>query len=238
MDKKSFTKVLASAAILTALAGVGISTSNGLSVSAARVSRISAKTKVHTIKHFASTKQLSGDGYAYKLTKGGDAYLYRGTSKQVAKFNLSKASQAQKLAAKMAGKMTFKIEKVVTVTSKGAANVGTYFYIVSQNKKYSGWANYPALMHRDTNAKWLAKVLRVEKRIAARMQAAPISHNHYRFTNAQLAANKKDFAAAEKLAKQLKGTKRQVALRSLSQLKQASNNASVDFPGILWTTLW
>ena len=117
------------------------------------------------------------------------------------------AKDAKTISPKKVQKVKFRIEKVLNVKGRGAG--APVYLVASKDKKYSTWTTQAFLQYYYLNSKSMQGVTKPLKRIANRLN-----------TSLKKANNKRDFNAAMKAAKKLRGSQRDFVLRSLNQLKK------------------
>lgn len=192
-----FQKLVTSALLVAGTASV---------LAVAPVSVNAATIPASAVKNKAS---LTKEGYVMRILNDKDAspiYVGKANYNKLVK-NVTPAKGAKTISPKNVQKIKFRVEKVLDVKGRVA---GTPAYLVaSKDKKYSSWTTQSGLQYYYLNSKSMQGVTKPLKRIANRLN-----------TSLKKANNKRDFNAAMKAAKKLRGSQRDFVLRSLNQLKK------------------
>lgn len=186
---------------------------------------VSAKT-VSSTQTSVKNSNLAKQGYTFKLFAGSGS-LYKFNSKG----NFVVAVKSNVVNQLIKKNTTFKITKVFTYKGKYTSSV--MYYVVSKNGKYQGWVAAPSVYSSLTKNKKLAALVKVETRITNRVA------NTFTLTAKQKKQNAADLKLAAKLAKQVKGSSRTIAVQSVTQLaKFAQTGSSSDLPSIMWSVYY
>lgn len=192
-----FQKLVTSALLVAGTASV---------LAVAPVSVNAATIPASAVKNKAS---LTKEGYVMRILNDKDATpIYVGKANYNKLFkNVTLAKGAKTISPKKVQKVKFRIEKVLNVKGRGAG--APVYLVASKDKKYSTWTTQAFLQYYYLNSKSMQGVTKPLKRIANRLN-----------TSLKKANNKRDFNAAMKAAKKLRGSQRDFVLRSLNQLKK------------------
>lgn len=192
-----FQKLVTSALLVAGTASV---------LAVAPVSVNAATIPASAVKNKAS---LTKEGYVMRILNDKDATpIYVGKANYNKLFkNVTLAKGAKTISPKKVQKVKFRIEKVLNVKGRGAG--APVYLVASKDKKYSTWTTQSGLQYYYLNSKSMQGVTKPLKRIANRLN-----------TSLKKANNKRDFNAAMKAAKKLRGSQRDFVLRSLNQLKK------------------
>lgn len=192
-----FQKLVTSALLVAGTASV---------LAVAPVSVNAATIPASAVKNKAS---LTKEGYVMRILNDKDATpIYVGKANYNKLFkNVTPAKGAKTISPKKVQKVKFRIEKVLNVKGRGAG--APVYLVASKDKKYSTWTTQAFLQYYYLNSKSMQGVTKPLKRIANRLN-----------TSLKKANNKRDFNAAMKAAKKLRGSQRDFVLRSLNQLKK------------------
>lgn len=192
-----FQKLVTSALLVAGTASV---------LAVAPVSVNAATIPASAVKNKAS---LTKEGYVMRILNDKDATpIYVGKANYNKLFkNVTLAKGAKTISPKKVQKVKFRIEKVLNVKGRGAG--APVYLVASKDKKYSTWTTQAFLQYYYLNSKSMQGVTKPLKRIANRLN-----------TSLKKANNKRDFSAAMKAAKKLRGSQRDFVLRSLNQLKK------------------
>lgn len=192
-----FQKLVTSALLVAGTASV---------LAVAPVSVNAATIPASAVKNKAS---LTKEGYVMRILNDKDATpIYVGKVNYNKLFkNVTPAKGAKTISPKKVQKVKFRIEKVLNVKGRGAG--APVYLVASKDKKYSTWTTQAFLQYYYLNSKSMQGVTKPLKRIANRLN-----------TSLKKANNKRDFNAAMKAAKKLRGSQRDFVLRSLNQLKK------------------
>lgn len=170
------------------------------------VSVNAATIPASAVKNKAS---LTKEGYVMRILNDKDAtpiYVGKANYNKLVK-NVTPAKGSKTISPKKVQKVKFRIEKVLNVKGRGAG--APVYLVASKDKKYSTWTTQAFLQYYYLNSKSMQGVTKPLKRIANRLN-----------TSLKKANNKRDFNAAMKAAKKLRGSQRDFVLRSLNQLKK------------------
>lgn len=192
-----FQKLVTSALLVAGTASV---------LAVAPVSVNAATIPASAVKNKAS---LTKEGYVMRILNDKDAspiYVGKANYNKLVK-NVTPAKGAKTISPKKVQKVKFRIEKVLNVKGRGAG--APVYLVASKDKKYSTWTTQAFLQYYYLNSKSMQGVTKPLKRIANRLN-----------TSLKKANNKRDFNAAMKAAKKLRGSQRDFVLRSLNQLKK------------------
>lgn len=192
-----FQKLVTSALLVAGTASV---------LAVAPVSVNAATIPASAVKNKAS---LTKEGYIMRVLNDRDAspiYVGKANYNKLVK-NVTPAKGAKTISPKKVQKVKFRIEKVLDVKGRGAG--APVYLVASKDKKYSTWTTQAFLQYYYLNSKSMQGVTKPLKRIANRLN-----------TSLKKANNKRDFNAAMKAAKRLRGSQRDFVLRSLNQLKK------------------
>lgn len=192
-----FQKLVTSALLVAGTASV---------LAVAPVSVNAATIPASAVKNKAS---LTKEGYIMRVLNDRDAspiYVGKANYNKLVK-NVTPAKGAKTISPKKVQKVKFRIEKVLNVKGRGAG--APVYLVASKDKKYSTWTTQAFLQYYYLNSKYMQGVTKPLKRIANRLN-----------TSLKKANNKRDFNAAMKAAKRLRGSQRDFVLRSLNQLKK------------------
>ena len=192
-----FQKLVTSALLVAGTASV---------LAVAPVSVNAATIPASAVKNKAS---LTKEGYVMRILNDKDAspiYVGKANYNKLVK-NVTPAKGAKTISPKKVQKVKFRIEKVLNVKGRGAG--APVYLVASKDKKYSTWTTQAFLQYYYLNSKSMQGVTKPLKRIANRLN-----------TSLKKANNKRDFNAAMKAAKRLRGSQRDFVLRSLNQLKK------------------
>lgn len=192
-----FQKLVTSALLVAGTASV---------LAVAPVSVNAATIPASAVKNKAS---LTKEGYVMRILNDKDATpIYVGKANYNKLFkNVTLAKGAKTISPKNVQKIKFRVEKVLDV--KGRVAGAPAYLVASKDKKYSSWTTQSGLQYYHLNSKSMQGVTKPLKRIANRLN-----------TSLKKANNKRDFNAAMKAAKKLRGSQRDFVLRSLNQLKK------------------
>ncbi|PEG90039.1 MULTISPECIES: hypothetical protein [unclassified Lactobacillus] len=192
-----FQKLVTSALLVAGTASV---------LAVAPVSVNAATIPASAVKNKAS---LTKEGYVMRILNDKDATpIYVGKANYNKLFkNVTLAKGAKTISPKNVQKIKFRVEKVLNVKGRGAG--APVYLVASKDKKYSTWTTQAFLQYYYLNSKSMQGVTKPLKRIANRLN-----------TSLKKANNKRDFNAAMKAAKKLRGSQRDFVLRSLNQLKK------------------
>ena len=192
-----FQKLVTSALLVAGTASV---------LAVAPVSVNAATIPASAVKNKAS---LTKEGYVMRILNDKDATpIYVGKANYNKLFkNVTLAKGAKTISPKNVQKIKFRVEKVLDVKGRGAG--APVYLVASKDKKYSTWTTQAFLQYYYLNSKSMQGVTKPLKRIANRLN-----------TSLKKANNKRDFSAAMKAAKKLRGSQRDFVLRSLNQLKK------------------
>lgn len=192
-----FQKLVTSALLVAGTASV---------LAVAPVSVNAATIPASAVKNKAS---LTKEGYIMRVLNTSDAspiYVGKANYNKLVK-NVTPAKGSKTISPKKVQKVKFRIEKVLNVKGRGAG--APVYLVASKDKKYSTWTTQALLQYYYLNSKSMQGVTKPLKRIANRLN-----------TSLKKANNKRDFNAAMKAAKKLRGSQRDFVLRSLNQLKK------------------
>lgn len=192
-----FQKLVTSALLVAGTASV---------LAVAPVSVNAATIPASAVKNKAS---LTKEGYVMRILNDKDAtpiYVGKANYNKLVK-NVTPAKGAKTISPKKVQKVKFRIEKFLNVKGRGAG--APVYLVASKDKKYSTWTTQAFLQYYYLNSKSMQGVTKPLKRIANRLN-----------TSLKKANNKRDFNAAMKAAKKLRGSQRDFVLRSLNQLKK------------------
>lgn len=190
-------------------------------VHAASVSKDAVKTeKVNPKATIASKPSLTKQGYVLRIKNSKDADpIYVGKANYKYALKNYGAFKGKTVSPKKVKDVKFRVEKVVQFHGKIA---GAPLYLVaSKDKKYSCWTTQSMLQYYYLNSKSMRGVTKPLKRIAKRNADQDI-------TSLKNKHNQRDFNAAMKAAKKLKGSQKKFVLASLKQLKK---DGSIDVEG-------
>lgn len=178
-------------------------------IAVAPVSVIAATSKNAPVAAVQNKTNFTKEGYIMRVLNDRDAspiYVGKANYNKLVK-NVTPAKGAKTISPKKVQKVKFRIEKVLNVKGRGAG--APVYLVASKDKKYSTWTTQAFLQYYYLNSKSMQGVTKPLKRIANRLN-----------TSLKKANNKRDFNAAMKAAKRLRGSQRDFVLRSLNQLKK------------------
>lgn len=210
-------KLLFSSAVITSL----ILSVAPATVHVANASSNTAKTeKVDPKATVVSKPNLTKQGYVLRIKNSKDADpIYVGKSNYRHALKNYGAFKGKTVSPKKVQNVKFRVEKVVQFHGNIA---GAPLYLVaSKDKKYSCWTTQAMLQYYYLNSKSMRGVTKHLKRIAKRnadQDIISLKNKH----------NQRDFNAAMKAAKKLKGSQKRFVLASLKQLKK---DGSIDVEG-------
>lgn len=173
------------------------------------VSVNAATSKTAPVAAVQNKANFTKEGYVMRILNDKDATpIYVGKANYNKLFkNVTLAKGAKTISPKNVQKIKFRVEKVLDV--KGRVAGAPAYLVASKDKKYSSWTTQSGLQYYYLNSKSMQGVTKPLKRIANRLN-----------TSLKKANNKRDFNAAMKAAKKLRGSQRDFVLRSLNQLKK------------------
>lgn len=173
------------------------------------VSVNAATSKTAPVVAVQNKANFTKEGYIMRILNDKDATpIYVGKANYNKLFkNVTLAKGAKTISPKNVQKIKFRVEKVLDV--KGRVAGAPAYLVASKDKKYSSWTTQSGLQYYYLNSKSMQGVTKPLKRIANRLN-----------TSLKKANNKRDFNAAMKAAKKLRGSQRDFVLRSLNQLKK------------------
>ena len=168
-----------------------------------------ATSKTAPVAAVQNKANFTKEGYVMRILNDKDATpIYVGKANYNKLFkNVTLAKGAKTISPKNVQKIKFRVEKVLDV--KGRVAGAPAYLVASKDKKYSSWTTQSGLQYYYLNSKSMQGVTKPLKRIANRLN-----------TSLKKANNKRDFNAAMKAAKKLRGSQRDFVLRSLNQLKK------------------
>ena len=173
------------------------------------VSVNAATSKTAPVVAVQNKANFTKEGYIMRVLNDRDAspiYVGKANYNKLVK-NVTPAKGAKTISPKNVQKIKFRVEKVLDV--KGRVAGAPAYLVASKDKKYSSWTTQSGLQYYYLNSKSMQGVTKPLKRIANRLN-----------TSLKKANNKRDFNAAMKAAKKLRGSQRDFVLRSLNQLKK------------------
>lgn len=215
-----FGKFLTIAALIGVGASVGLASGSFQPVEAATTeSAKAAKSDLPVITKTPLTKE----GYILRVVtdaKNDTVYVGKSNYNRLLKNTVSfKAKNNEKtINPKKIRNVKFRIERIANPPRKAPA--GALMYLVaSKDKKYSAWVTESSLQYYYQNSKSMSGVVKPLKRIANRAaKANKIDLN--------TSANKRDYNAAMKAAKKLKGSQKTFVVNSLKQFKKDSSDGT------------
>jgi hypothetical protein len=148
-------------------------------------------------------------GYIMRVLNDRDAspiYVGKANYHKLVK-NVTPAKGAKTISPKKVQKVKFRIEKVLNVKGRGAG--APVYLVASKDKKYSTWTTQAFLQYYYLNSKSMQDVTKPLKRIANRLN-----------TSLKKANSKRDFGAAMKAAKKLRGSQRDFRFTFIESTKE------------------
>lgn len=212
-----FGKFLTVAALISVGASVGLASGSFQPVEAATTE--SAKVAKSDLPVITKTP-LTKEGYILRVVtdaKNDTVYVGKSNYNRLLKNAVSfKAKKNEKtINPKQIRNVKFRIERIANPPRKAPA--GALLYLVaSKDKKYSAWVTESSLQYYYQNSKSMSGVVKPLKRIANRTGKIDLNTS----------ANKRDYNAAMKAAKKLKGSQKTFVVNSLKQFKKDSSDGT------------
>lgn len=209
--------------LLTTIAFVTLFSNAAVTVNAANSNSAKTPTTTH-VKNtpkliIKSTPELSKWGYIINVNSSAQP-IYVGTSNYEKLLNNPLFKGTETVSPKKIKHVRFKVVKIMFF--KNVSGSPEYF-VTSKDHKYNCWTPNAGLQYYAISSKPIQKVLKLIKRIEKR----EFNKNHSEYNSngkiinrKWIAQNERDFAAAVKVAKKLKGNQRKFVLESLKQMKQ------------------
>lgn len=203
-------KILFSSAIVAGLfLNTATTTVHATASSAPKTTNVNPKAVIET------KPKLTKQGYVLRIKNSKDADpIYVGKANYKYALKHYKAFKGKTISPKKVQNVKFRVEKVVRF--HGNISGAPLYLVASKDKKYSCWTTQAMLQYYYLNSKAMRGVTKPLLRIGNRSANKDI-------TSLKNKQNKRDFNAATKAAKKLKGSQKKFVMTSLKQLKKDGN---------------